>query len=107
MSLVSFDRHGMARPALIVRPLTRDPEATQMLPDDARPTQIAKSHPAVAVLGKMADGGGALNSLMFVLEDGFLLELPLDKKTVEQMRDALGTPTLPDDDPELTKPSWA
>ena len=78
-----------------------------MLPDDARPTQIAKTHPAVAVLGKMADGGSALNSLMFVLEDGFLLELPLDKKTVEQLRAALGAPDMPEDDPELTTPTWA
>jgi len=107
MILVSFDRHGMARPAMVIRPLRRDPVAGQTRPDETRPTQIAKTHPAVAVLGKMADGGGALNSLMFVLEDGFLLELPLDKMTIEQMRAALGAPNMPDDDPELTTHSWS
>ena len=97
MSIVGFDRHGLPRPAMTIRTVETM----------GKRGRVAQSHPAVAVLGKMIDGTANLTSLMFVLEDGFLLELPLDQTTLRQLRAVLGEPNLPDDDPELTKPSWA
>lgn len=107
MSVVSFDKRGMPRPAMTIRPFRADPGQTPMLPAGFVPKRVASPHPAVAVLGKMVDGGTSLHSLMFVLEDGFLLEMPLNKEALGQLRAVLGEPNLPENDPDLTKPSWA
>ncbi|MDA0368234.1 MAG: hypothetical protein O3C65_10565 [Proteobacteria bacterium] len=107
MSVIGFDRRGMPRPALIVRPFKPNPQETPMMPAGARPTQVARCKPVVAVLGEMNDQPATLLSLMFVLDDGFLLEMPLTGDTLGQLRAVLGPPDLPDDDPELTRPSWA
>ncbi|NQV80656.1 MAG: hypothetical protein HQ495_08885 [Alphaproteobacteria bacterium] len=107
MSVVGFDRRGMPRPALIVRPFKLDPQETPMMPADAKPTHVARCKPVVAVLGELIDAPATLLRLMFVLEDGFLLEMPLTGDTLGQLRAVLGPPDLPDDDPELTKSSWA
>jgi len=107
MSVVSFGKGGLPRPAITIRPFRPDPQSTPMLPRGAAPKRVASTQPAVAIIGKVVEGGAELRSLMFVLKDGFVLEMPLNAETLGQMRAVLGQPHLPDDDPELSRPGWA
>ncbi len=102
-STIAFDRRGMARPALTIRPY-QPPAGQKGQPQATR--HVAGAHPAVAVLGRVSETDATLRSLMFVLEDGFLLDMPLSAKTIRQLRETLGEPEL-SDDPELAKPGWA
>ena len=107
MKITGFDRRGFSAPTMTISPFKADANATPMLPAGAKPDLVARPRPAVAVLGKLTDEPATLHSLLFVLEDGYLLEMPLNRSALGQLRAVLGPPDLPDDDPELTTPSWA
>ena len=107
MKIAGFDARGMLRPAMAISPFKADAQSTPMMPVGAKPDLVAQPRPAIAVIGKLIDEPATLRSLMFVLEDGYLLEMPLNRDTLGQLRAVLGNPDLPEDDPELTKPSWA
>ncbi|MEQ8247916.1 MAG: hypothetical protein RID42_09555 [Alphaproteobacteria bacterium] len=107
MTIVGFDRRGFSGPTMTISPFKADAKTTPMLPNGTKPDLVARPRPAVAVLGKLTDEPATLHSLMFVLEDGYLLEMPLNRGSLGQLRAVLGAPDLPDGDTELTKPSWA